>query len=218
MSLLRALVLLLVVAPGIAGLLSGCDEPPQPTINLYRAVHTGDLDQIKRHLFWKTDVNQPGPDGDYPLHVSASQGRVVITRELLAHGARIDVRDALGRTPLHAALANGKIQSAELLFQQGAEDDPQTLLFDLASTQQLDRDSIALLSARGADLDASNPDGQTPLHLAVGAANLGLAKQLISAGASVNPTDAEGRTPLQIAQAQGQTILVRLLQQYGAER
>lgn len=218
MSLPRSLLRALVIALALIGLLTGCDEPPQPTVNLYRAVHSGDLDQIKRHLFWKTDINQPGPDGDYPLHVAVSQGRVVIARELLSHGARIDARDALGRTPLHVALANGKIQAAQLLLERGADDDLQALLLDLANAQALDRDSIELLSARGVNLNAANSKGQTPLHLAVAAANLKLAKQLISAGAKVNLTDSSGKTALDIAEEQGEPTLVTLLEQYGAER
>lgn len=214
MPLLRALAL----AIAFAGLLSGCDEPPQPTVNLYRAVHSGDLDQIKRHLFWKTDINQPGPDGRYPLHVAVSQGRVVIARELIAHGARLDARDALGRTPLHVALANGKIQAAELLLQQGADDDMQALLFDLAEEQALDRDSIELLTAHGADLNVLDPEGRAPLHLAVAAGNLKLAKLLISAGAKVNLEDSSGRTALDIAAEQDEPTLITLLEQYGAER
>lgn len=218
MSLLRSLLRALVITLALIGLLTGCDEPPQPTVNLHRAVHSGDLDQIKRHLFWKTDINQPGADGDYPLHVAVSQGRVVIARELLSHGARIDARDALGRTPLHVALANGKIQAAQLLLERGADDDLQALLLDLANAQALDRDSIELLSARGIDLNAANPKGQTPLHLAVAAANLKLAKQLISAGAKVNLADSSGKTALEIAEEQGEPTMVTLLEQYGAER
>lgn len=214
MSLFRAFAIALV----LVGLLSGCDEPRQPTVNLYHAVHSGDLDQIKRHLFWKTDINQPGPDGNYPLHVAVSQGRVVIARELLAQGARLDVRDALGRTPLHVALANGKRQAAELLLEQGAEDDLQALLFDLAEEQALDRDSIELLTAHGADLNAMDPEGRAPLHRAVAAGNLKLAKQLISAGADVNLEDSSGRTALDIASEQDESTLVKLLEQYGAER
>ena len=104
-----------IILPIVLGvLITGCAEPPKPTVNLYRAVHVGDLDQIKRHLFWGTDVNQPGPNGDYPLHVAVGQGRVAIAKELLKHGAKTEVHDALGRTPLQLALANGKVPAAKL--------------------------------------------------------------------------------------------------------
>jgi hypothetical protein len=212
MPLLRALLIAFIaIVP-----LSGCDEPPQPTVNLYRAVHIGDLDQIKRHLYWKTDINQPGPDGDFPIHVAVSQGRVAIARELLRHGARVDVRDTLGRTPLHVALANGKVPAAALLVTQGAQDDRQALLFELAGEGALDRDVIEFLSARGADINATGPDGRTPLHSAVAAGDVKMAKRLIAAGADVNLTSTEGETVLEIAERQNETAMVTLLRQYGA--
>jgi ankyrin repeat protein len=209
-----------ILVPMMALALGGCDEPPSPTLNLYRAVHTGDLDQIKRHLFWKTEINQAGPDGDYPLHVAVRQGRVVIARELIDHGAQLDARDALGRTPLHVALANGKVQAAELLLQRGADDDLQRLLFELVAEQALDRDTIELLVGRGVDLNARDDEGQAPLHRAVATGNLKLAKQLINAGADVNLTDSRGRTALEIADAHAddEPTMLTLLEQYGAKR
>ncbi len=199
-------------------ILVGCDEPPQPSVNLYRAVHSGDLEQIKRHLFWKTDINQPGPDGHYPLHVAVSQGRVAIARELLKQGARLDVRDPLDRTPLHVALANGKVQAAQLLLQQGADDDLQALLFALAEAQALDPDTIKLLSDRGADLNATDARGRPPLHLAIAADHVRLAKQLISAGADVNQRDRNGTSALEIALEHEHSTMIMLLEQYGATR
>lgn len=199
-------------------LLSGCDEPPEPTVNLYRAVHSGDLDQIKRHLFWKTEINQPGPDGDYPLHVAVRQGRVAIAGELIDHGARLDVRDRRERTPLQVALAHGKIQAAQLLLRRGAGEDPQALLFALARSGELDPDTIELLVSEGADLNARDAEGQTPLHRAIAAGDVKLAKRLISAGADVNQPDGAGDTPLARATANGDPNMVLLLEQYGAER
>lgn len=210
----RVLLLALITI----ALASGCDEPPKPTVNLYRAVHSGDLNQIKRHLFWKTEINRPGPDGNYPLHVAVSQGRVAIARELLEHGAENDVRDARGRTPLHVALANGKIPAAELLLGHGADDDLQALLFELVEEQALDRDALEFLTERGVDVNAEAPDGELPLHSAVRAGNVRLAKRLISAGADVNRTDASGAAALELAERQDEPAMVTLLEQYGASR
>jgi hypothetical protein len=214
MPLFRALLVALITT----GLLSACDDPSKPTVNLYRAVQIGDLDQIKRHLFWKTDINRAGPDGDYPIHVAVSQGRVAIARALLKNGAKVDVRDAEGRTPLHVALANGKVPAAELLLEYGAEDDLQALLFTLAEDQALDRDTLDFLTTRGADLNARGPDGQPPLHTVVAAGDVKLAKHLLNAGADVNLADASGKTPLAIAAEQDDPTMITLLEQYGATR
>jgi ankyrin repeat protein len=212
----RSILLLLA----LLAILTGCGEPPRPTVNLYRAVHVGDLDQIKRHLFWGTEINQPGADGDYPLHVAVSMGRVAIARELLRHGARTDVRDRSGRTPLHAALINGKVQAAKLLRSQDGDEDLQALLFDLVRTEHADRDTLAFLLDQGADLSAADPRGELPLHIAVAAGNVKLAKHLITAGADVNQADAAGDTPMALAKRLADpttgAIMVGLLRQYGA--
>jgi ankyrin repeat protein len=200
--------------------LHGCGEPPKPTVNLYRAVHIGDLDQIKRHMFWGTEMNRPGPDGSYPIHVAASQGRVAVAAELLQHGADAEARDRDGRTPLHVALANGKIPVAQLLLQHGADDDLQALLQDLVRSDSADRDAVDLLVGRGVDINALGPDGKAPLHLAVTNGYVKLAKRLITAGADVNLPDADGSTPLALAKEttaqRSNGIMADLLEQYGA--
>ena len=200
--------------------LSGCDEPPKPSVNLSRAVHIGDLDQIKRHMYWGADPNRPDADGNYPLQVAVAMGRVAIAKELLKHGAKTDVRDPEGRTPLHVALANGKVPAARLLLAQGTPDDMQALLQDLVREDALDRDTLAFLLQHGADVNAGGPDGSPPLHVAVTSGNVKLANYLIAAGADVNLPDASGATPLALAAAAKDRttgrIMADLLRQYGA--
>ncbi|MFW5724147.1 MAG: ankyrin repeat domain-containing protein, partial [Halochromatium sp.] len=64
----------------------------------------------------------------------------------------------------------------------------------------------------------TNAQGRPPLHLAVAADDVKLAKQLISAGADVNLTDSNGTSALEIALEQDQSTMIILLKQYGAER
>jgi ankyrin repeat protein len=212
MSNLRLLIVLALAAL----LATACSEPERPTINLYRAIHAGDLDQIKRHLYWGTDVNRAGADGDYPLHVAARRGRVVIAEELLDHGADVDAVNAAGRTPLEVALTEGKTQLAEVLRKRGADDDVQSLLFRLVRDGVSDRDTLDFVVEHGADVNRADDTGSTALHLAVAGGHLLVVKRLIGLGAEVNAEDAEGRTALALAQAGGARDIAALLELYGA--
>lgn len=201
--------------------LGGCGKPAQPTVNLYRAVQIGDLEQLKRHLYWETDLNQADPHGDLPLHVAARAGQVAIARELARHGASLVALDSAGRTPLELALTHGKTQVAILLSERGAPLDAQALLVTLVRTGVADRDSFAFLTRRGADLNLPDSQGQTPLHLAVTLGHLETVKRLIAGGADVNRPDGSGKTPLALTQGldpktRNRAEIQRALQQSGA--
>jgi ankyrin repeat protein len=207
-------VLAVLVLPAL--LLVACNEPPPPTINLYRAIHSGDLDQIKRHIYWGTDLNQTDPQGENPLLVAARHGRLIIARELLKNGADPNARNRAGETPLQVALSEGKTQLAGVLFDEGAADDPQELLFALARAGVDDRDSLGLLIQRGAQVNAKDEAGLTPLHIAVVDGRHLLLKRLIDLGADVNIPDDGGRTPLAIAIGMGDRHIIELLERSGA--
>lgn len=217
MSLARRTARVVALLACLTPLLVACSEPQPPTVPLYRALQLGDLDQIKRHLYHGSDINSPDNAGDYPLHVAARNAQVAIARLMLDHGARLDVRDSMGRTPLHLALAAGRIELAEMLFDAAVTESPQTLLFALVRVGSADRDALNLLRRRGADINAQDETGRTPLHMAVAAGRAALAKRLILAGADVNLTDTDGQTPLALASRRGDADLVRILRQYGAD-
>ncbi|TVQ91230.1 MAG: ankyrin repeat domain-containing protein [Chromatiaceae bacterium] len=198
-------------------LLGGCDEPPRPTLNLYRAVTVGDVEQIRRHLYWRTQLNEPGPDGAYPLHIAVRQGSVTVARDLLRGGARLDVQDGDGHTPLYLALANGRIPTARLLLDAGAADDLQQLFLALVAADAIDREGIALLLANDVGVNVLGPDGRAALHVAVAHGYVRLARRLLVAGADVNLPTGDGVTPAHLAAASGEPALITLLRQYGAE-
>ncbi|MBK1721063.1 hypothetical protein CKO23_02195 [Thiocystis violacea] len=180
-------------------LVSACTEPAPPTLSLYSAVHTGDLDQVMRHLYWDTDVNQADVNGDYPLHVAARDGRVRIARELVEHGADPQTRDAAGQTAMRVALTNGRTQVAQMLIEHGAALDAQAMLAELVEAGVADRDSFALLLRRGASLNQRDAGGRTLLHLAIAAGQLDTVARLIMLGADVSEPSAQGQRPLTLA-------------------
>jgi len=195
---------------------SGCSEPQPPTINLYRAVHTGDIDQIERNLHWGAKVNQPGPDGLTALHVATRKGSLVIVKMLLENGADIEVQDHTGLTPLASALLARNTLVAAYLVKQGAQIDPNALLQLTVREGQADRDVVEFLVRHGAMLDSPDAQGNTPLQLAILGGHRVIAKYLVQAGADIDARDSAGRTPLESANERGETDIARMLQQFGA--
>jgi len=204
-------------------LLGGCAEKPAPpSLSLYRTLHAGDLDQLKRHLYWHTPIDRADANGDLPLHVLARTNRVVMAGELLAAGADPEARDAHGATALEVALAHGKIAFAHLLLDHGARVDAQRLLLELIAREQAERDVIDFLLAAGARLDQTDAAGQAPLHLAVARINPRLVARLLERGADVNQLNREGLTPLDLARAARTrdpiaAAIEEQLMRYGAE-
>jgi uncharacterized protein len=189
----RALTLLASLA------VLGCSEPAAPTVNLNRAVQLGDIDQIRRHIYWKTDVNQPNAEGDTPLHVAAGDGRVTIARELVRNGADPRTVNASGQTPLYVALARGRTQVAMMLVDHGVPIEPQSMLIELVGDNAIDRDALGFLINAGAKMDEIDTTGNAPLHVAIRNGHLNATRRLILAGADVNQPDGDGRLPLRIA-------------------
>jgi ankyrin repeat protein len=168
-------------------------------VNLHRAVEIGDIDQVSRHIYWKSDLGEPDAHGDPPLHVAARAGRVAITRELARNGADLEAPNAAGKTPLRVALENGRTQVADMLINQGAPLDAQGMLIELVGAGAIKRETLDFLLHAGAQLDGRGQSGDAPLHIAIRNGQLETVRQLILAGADVNQPADDGRLPLRIA-------------------
>lgn len=65
----------------------------------------------------------------------------------------------------------------------------------------------------GADVNASDEDGGTPLHVAAAMNDVGMTKLLLDHGARVDRFDRLGHSPVQVAGQRGNHAVLRLLEQ-----
>ncbi|MFC1763742.1 ankyrin repeat domain-containing protein [Planctomycetota bacterium] len=71
--------------------------------------------------------------------------------------------------------------------------------------------------AKEADVNATDEDNRTPLHLAIKSANKVFSELLLGKGANINAKDKDGRTPLHLAVESADEDVVELLVSKGAD-
>ncbi len=183
------------------------------------AAEVGDAAMLRLLLEAGADVDSPNPEGQTALMAVARTGNVEAAKLLLDHGAEVDAREGWGgQTALMWASARRHPKMMQLLIDHGAEVDARSIHRDyqrhvtaegrpksldsggftplLYAARENCRACVEVLLANGADINLPDPDGVSPLHLAIMNVNWDLARQLIEAGADVNQWDIFGAAPL----------------------
>ena len=155
-----------------------------------------DQTPMLRHLAGAgADLSAKNALGRTPLHLAAAAGATSAVQALIALGADTDGPDQLGDRPLHRAVADGRIETVAVLLETEPALEASNLLGDtpllaairLAGNDGVDpaaaREIARLLLAAGADVDAPDAVGYTPLRLAMNHRDRALTALLLDAGA-----------------------------------
>jgi cytohesin len=137
---------------------------------------------------------------------------------LLGKGADPRRRDKSGAGPIENAARGRHAEALGLLIAAAgpAAGEIGALLSESALKGQAD---IAdLLLAKGANVNARDKSGATPLHQAALKGNLAFVTLLLQHGADVNARDGDGATPLHNAALSGHREVAALLLDKGADR
>lgn len=145
--------------------------------SIYDAAHAGDVNRVEEWLKSnRSDLNSVIADGFSLLHVAAAFGHEQLVAHLLDRGALVnaEAKNKAGETALHLAAS----------FRES----------DVAA-RICDR-----LIANGAELNAKQIGGQTPLHHAVSKGAAQVVETLVLAGADPFLKDDQGKSAMDFAQ------------------
>src|SRR5215510_6279026 len=188
------------------------------------AATNGDASAVLMLLDAGADPNATSSDGETVLMTAARTGRVEAARALLVRGANVNAAERfMGETALMWAAAEGHAPMVKLLAEAGASLNARSTALEFAKitfngstmvSTPLPRGGMTalLLAARegalagvqaladvGADLNAADRDGTTPLIMAILNRHNDIAALLIEKGADLSAADSSGMTALYAA-------------------
>jgi ankyrin repeat protein len=190
---------------------------------LLTSAERGQVDQVREGLAHGANPNVRGEGGVTPLILAAREGRLAIVEMLLGAGADVNACSEPGysgghSTALRCAVVRGQDAIVRRLVEAGANvrpcyeyssipaEKPNTIvpscgtaLHDAARGGQ--EAIIEVLLAAGADVDAVDPQDETPLVTAARTRHWQVAKQLLAAGARRREQDASFLAPLDFPRA-----------------
>uniref|UniRef100_A0A0K0FDB4 Inversin (inferred by orthology to a human protein) n=1 Tax=Strongyloides venezuelensis TaxID=75913 RepID=A0A0K0FDB4_STRVS len=205
----------------VGGMLKTFDIPRHGKDNhyytpLHLAVFTGNLSIYKILLLQGWIVSAEGKAGATPLHIAASKGFIDIV-EICCTSDDILVKiDTNQRTALFYAALGGQTRTLDVMISD--------LRFDKMAKDILDRTVLHVaaycgfvgcvkkLIDHGVEINASDKDEETPLHLACSRDKEDVVHLLVNSGATINRNSrVNGTTPLCYAIANKNFNLIQYL-------
>lgn len=212
-------------------LLSSADVDPDPqngegVTPLQVAAGHGHLEAVKFLIDKGANVNRPDRHGLTTLAAAAYQGSVDLVHFLIDEcGAKVDVLNDKGASPLHGACQKGHVEVARALVAAGADVNLRTKdgLCAVYLAAQANAPALVRFLADDCDADLTTATDLkvTPLHIAAWMGHTECARAIVELagdrlGALLKAKDVNGLTPLHGAANQNHPECARMLVELGA--
>jgi len=135
-----------------------------------------------------------GMTPDEQLIEAAKTGNLQQAQEALNAGADINVQNSWGTSAFYLAVSYNRIDMVKFLAESGAYVDIHSIIGTPLHRANINITKF-LINVGGANINAQNDHGQTPLHCATLECKT-YVKSLLDVGADINAKDNEGSTPL----------------------
>ena len=191
---------------------------------LHLAAERGAVDVVQLLLSNGAIVDVTDVDGRTPLHYAAEQGSVAhaaVAQLLFASGADVNATSSLRKTPLHMAATGGPRFLAGVALIPPPSTSTTHISSSSSTTQGGTGDGnaamLTLLAELGANLEARDLEGDTPLIAAAQRGNHLGVQTLLIIGSVIYATNIRGQTALHGAAFHGALPCVRQLVRWDAE-
>lgn len=184
------------------------------------AIENSDSQLLKFYLNkFRAAVFERNYQDETLLHFAARAKDAVAVAELMAYGARADLQDSFGWTPLHEACNSGNEEAVILFLNSGINPNIRSRKLETplhVATRRNSTSIMARLIGHGAKIHATNRNGDTALHIAAAKGFDKALELLLANHAKTNLRNLEGYAPLHLTAIKGHLKSAQILLKYGA--
>ncbi|XP_073837777.1 protein phosphatase 1 regulatory subunit 16A-like isoform X2 [Musca autumnalis] len=183
---------------------------------LHQCFNDNNVEMLKLLLKYGANVNVQDSNKWTPLHAAAACGHLELVRILIDHGANLLAVNADGNMPYDLCADENTLDYIEAEMSKRGVTQEQIDETRSATERQMLRD-LQQVSKNGGDLEQSDEQGATPLHIAAANGYIKVVEFLLEQHVNVNAVDKEMWSPVHAAAHWDHLEVLEMLAQCGAD-
>ncbi len=148
------------------------------------------------------------PNGQTALHIATAKELSMVAYKCLLRGAPPTLRDKEGKRPFDIAKQQQNVELMQILYIEGEKFSYEDLL---NACREGHVEKAKFYESKGVSIHAVDPQGETPLHLAVRSRSVDVVRWLLRKGADKNKPNKHGQTPIHLAMQNTSLDILNLL-------